>query len=176
MKNIFCDFDPRWIDKFKKESLVLGGLFNNIIDIQHIGSTSIYGLRSKPIIDIAILVDSIEDKKYFIDKLLNLKYIYKKDLSSQERLFFRKGEPVEYHLSITEPKYSFWNRNILFRDYLLRHKKLALEYQKLKESNLRNCNKKDLKDLSLSDVYNYGKTDFVNKILKLAGYSDQLKK
>jgi len=125
-------------------------------------------LSAKPIIDIAVLVKFIDDVNYFVSKVMPLGYIYQVPMSSGERIFFRKGNPIEYHLSIVCLKHTFWERNILFRDYLRKHPKLIKEYEDLKKNNLKITPEKDFEDLSRSKIYNQGKGDFVKKILDLA--------
>lgn len=48
-------YDYRWVGLYKQEEkLLLSLIAKYVIDIQHVGSTSIVGLDSKPIIDIAV--------------------------------------------------------------------------------------------------------------------------
>ncbi len=89
-------------------------------------------------------------------------------MSSVERVFLRKGHPAEYHLSITESKYSYWTRQMLFRNYLRNHPEAVKEYAEIKKRLSREVPEEDLKDLSRSKGYNSGKTPFIEKILKLA--------
>ncbi|MBS3904041.1 MAG: GrpB family protein [Simkania sp.] len=166
----FAKYDPVWPHKFKIKSVNISEVLDKQIkDIQHIGSTSIPELSAKPIIDIGVLVDSISDIDLFVSKLSKIGYEHKPDMSSVERIFFRKGNPVEYHLSIACPNHLFWNRNIIFRDYLRTHPDLVKEYEELKIKNLRETPESDFSDLSRSKTYNQGKGDFVKKILYLAG-------
>jgi len=82
--------------------------------------------------------------------------------SSGERHLFRRGSPTEYHLSIAyKDKGNFWERQILFRDYLRNHPDFRDEYQKLKEKLLRD-------DLTGKDSYISGKSEFINNVLILA--------
>lgn len=67
-------------------------------------------MTGKSLIDISVLVDSIEDISFFVEKLKSLNYTYKPDMSSPECIFLRKGNPVEFHLSIACPKHTFWER------------------------------------------------------------------
>ena len=47
-------YDCKWKDAYKQEETLLNSLIEDYdIDIQHLGSTAIEGLDSKPIIDIA---------------------------------------------------------------------------------------------------------------------------
>jgi GrpB-like predicted nucleotidyltransferase (UPF0157 family)/threonine/homoserine/homoserine lactone efflux protein len=170
-KNIgkFSTYNPEWSKKFESEALKIRGILGNqILEIQHIGSTSIPNLSAKPIIDIGVLVNSIDDIQSFVSKLSTLGYDYKPDMSSVERIFLRKGNPIEYHLSVACPKHLFWDRNITFRDYLRTHPELVKEYQNLKIQNLSETPESDFDDLSRSKIYNKGKGDFVQKVLDLA--------
>src|ERR1051325_11611152 len=56
------DYDPRWIADFERESAMLARIFGHrLLDIQHIGSTSVPNLAAKPIIDILIVLDHTDD-------------------------------------------------------------------------------------------------------------------
>jgi GrpB-like predicted nucleotidyltransferase (UPF0157 family) len=162
-------YSEDWPEKFKIESEKIRSLLGETIrDIQHIGSTAIPGMMAKPIIDVGVLVDSIEDIPFFVEKLKLFEYMYKPDMSSVERIFLRKGNPIEYHLSIACPRHTFWERQVLFRDYLIKHPKFVEEYNRLKLKNIEVTPKEDFDDLSRSSIYNQGKNDFVAKILELA--------
>jgi len=161
---ILVPHQSSWNDKFENEKVKLQDIFGNkAIAIEHIGSTSIPGLSSKPIIDIAVLIEKREDGDSFIKILEGFGYFHDKQNSSGERHLFRKGDLTEFHLSIAyKDNGSFWERQILFRDYLRNHSDSRDEYKKLKENLLQN-------DPSGKDVYISGKSDFVNMVLKLAG-------
>lgn len=170
MKNQFLiKYQNSWVEKFQlEEKKIKEALNNSIKEIQHIGSTSIPGMIAKPIIDIGVLVDSIEDISFFVKKLSVVGYLYFPDMSSVERIFLRKGSPIEYHLSIACPRHSFWDRNIMFRDYLRNHPESIKEYIQLKLNNISITPEIDFRDLSKSQVYNNGKSGFVQKVLDLA--------
>jgi len=155
-------YQPSWKDKFEAEKIKLKEIFGNkAVAIEHIGSTSIPGLSAKPIIDIAVLIEKRDDGDNFIEPVSRLGYQYDKSNSSGERHFFRKGNPTEFHLSIAyKDKGGFWERQILFRDYLRSHSEFRDEYQKLKERLLQN-------DLTGKGDYLSGKSEFVSKILKM---------
>jgi GrpB-like predicted nucleotidyltransferase (UPF0157 family)/8-oxo-dGTP pyrophosphatase MutT (NUDIX family) len=156
-------YQPSWRDKFEAEKIRLEEIFGDkAIAIEHIGSTSIPGLSAKPIIDIAVLIEKREDGDSFIELVEQLDYRYDKLNSSGERHFFRKGSPTEFHLSIAyQNKGSFWERQILFRNYLRSHRASRDEYKKIKENLLKN-------DPTGKESYLSGKSEFVGKILILA--------
>ncbi len=155
-------YQSGWKDKFEVEKVKLKEIFGDkAVAIEHIGSTSIPRLSAKPIIDITVLIEKREDGDSFIKPLEEFEYSYDKLNSSGERHLFRKGNPTEFHLSIAyQDKGSFWERQILFRDYLKNHPDSRDEYQKIKENLLKN-------DPTGKDSYLSGKSEFVNKILEL---------
>jgi GrpB-like predicted nucleotidyltransferase (UPF0157 family) len=160
---IIESYQLSWKDKFEAEKIKLKEIFGNkAIAIEHIGSTSIPGLSAKPIIDIAVLIEKRDGGDNFIEPVSRLGYQYDKLNSSGERHLFRKGNPTEFHLSIAyKDKGSFWERQILFRDYLRSHPDSRDEYQNLKENLLKN-------DPTGKESYLSGKSEFVGKILILA--------
>jgi GrpB-like predicted nucleotidyltransferase (UPF0157 family) len=163
------EYQESWKNKYLNEEKEIRNVLGDLVlDIQHIGSTAIVGSIAKPVIDIAVLVDDIGDANIFVEKVIALGYAYKPELSSPERIFFRKCDPVEYHLSITTLGFSFWDRQIIFRDYLAKHPELVAEYNNLKLENIKNTSELEFADLSLSESYNRGKGEFVNKVLNLA--------
>lgn len=163
------NYSPEWPKKYELEAEKIKAVFGDEVkDIQHIGSTAIPGVIAKPLIDMGVLVNSIDDVVALVKKLEPLGYSYNPDMSSVERIFLRKGNPVEYHLSIACPKHTFWKRQIIFRDYLRNHPEFTEEYNQLKSKNIEITPVEDFSDLSRSKVYNQGKGEFVEKILKLA--------
>lgn len=135
--------------------------------IEHIGSTSIPGLSSKPIIDIMVLIDNHENAEKFIPKLSEIGYPFDSNShtdKSTERHLFRKGKPTEFHLSIAYAnRGGFWKRQLAFRDYLRSHPEDVQRYEKLKKDLIK-------KDPTGKGEYISGKTDFVNEILDKSGF------
>lgn len=156
-------YDKQWPKIFQAEKkLISSAISEKIIDIQHIGSTAIPQMSAKPIIDIVVLIPSLEKAEKYIEPFNKIGYQFFKDRSSVERLFFVKGEPPKYHLSLAQPeKFSYWKRQILFRDYLRQHHNLALEYKALKKHLIE-------KYPDGRQQYCDGKNEFINKILTLA--------
>jgi GrpB-like predicted nucleotidyltransferase (UPF0157 family)/GNAT superfamily N-acetyltransferase len=124
----------------------------HIVDIQHVGSTAIPGMLSKPIID-------------SINALKTQGYAYWEENPDPTRLFFVKGMPPygekrTHHVHIVERHSQHWRDKITFRDYLIAHPESAHEYANLK--------------IRLAKQYTYdreqyteAKKEFINKILLL---------
>lgn len=118
-------------------------------------------MAAKPIIDIVVLIPSLEDADEYLKQLEKLGYVYQPKRSSVERYFFTKNRPSNYHLSLAQPdKYSFWERQKFFRDYLISHHDIAKKYEELKTSLIK-------KYPDGRQEYCNGKTKFINDVLKL---------
>lgn len=159
--------DPKWQAMAKTEIDRLYELLpkQQVLDIQHVGSTAIPNICAKPIIDIQIAVDQLSAiKQPAINILENIDYIFWQKSPDPERLFFVKGMPPygkkrSHHLHIVELNSRHWREKILFRDYLLAHPDVAHNYENLK--------------LTLIKQYRYdrekfteGKTAFIKQILQ----------
>lgn len=157
-------YDPAWTDAYTAEAEKLKSVFNDsLLTIEHIGSTSVPELASKPIIDIAVVIEKHEDADSFIEPLKQLGYLYDQPASSNERHFFRKGDPTRYHLSVCyQSRGSFLKRQILFRDWLRSHPEDRDTYEKLKLQLIE-------QDPSGTNTYISGKSDLIQEILKKAG-------
>ena len=100
--------------------------------IQHIGSTSITGIKAKPIIDIAVGVSSFEKLEFFFNKLK--KYSICKSIGQPFDnivLFSRDELTTGYrvnNIQIVIYGSDKWNSHILFRDYMNPRPDKAQEY------------------------------------------------
>lgn len=139
----------------------------NILDIQHVGSTAIPGLSSKPIIDIQIAVTSLDDMKlYGVPLLQKIGYEYWDANPDPNRMFFVKGMPPygekrTHHVHIVELDSDHWKNKLVFRDYLRNHSDVAKEYEQLKFL----LAKEHGYD---REKYTEAKSEFINRILQLA--------
>lgn len=132
------DYDVRWPAMFAAEAARVRSTIdgNLITDIHHFGSTAVPGLASKPIIDILIIVRSLESARSVIEPLLALGYVFWEDNPKKDRLFFVKGMPPHgerrtHHIHVAEAGSEMAER-LLFRDYLRMHSAEAERYAELK--------------------------------------------
>ncbi|MFL0269363.1 GrpB family protein [Candidatus Clostridium radicumherbarum] len=157
-------YDYRWVELYKQEEKLLLSLIGEyVIDIQHVGSTSIKGLDSKPIIDIAVGIKSLNDTENFRNLLENAGYQYRGRAGVEGRIMFAKGsEDLRTHyLHIEVYGGDLWENHIYFRDYLQLNKKSFEEYSRLK---------KELAEKFKEDRNSYtsSKNNFINSTLKKA--------
>ena len=157
-------YDPEWINDFNKEKEKLKKYLGSlIVDIQHIGSTSIPGMLSKPIIDIDVGVKFVRDFIKVIKILIENGYEYRENAhKTNVHILFAKGpeENRTHYIHVIKYNGQIWKRDIAFRDYLRTDKEEAREYLNIK---------KDLaKKFSLSrDKYTKNKEKFIKRIISL---------
>ena len=154
---------PAWAERFRAERTELErAVGGRVLAIEHIGSTSISGIRAKPIVDIGIAVESFEAARATVPPIEALDYVYRGEHGIAGRHFFQKGDPREFNLHMLEITSEEWQRHIAFRDYLRSHRDAALEYEALKQELAR----RHANDV---EAYAEAKTPFVRRIIGLAG-------
>lgn len=158
-------YNPEWKSGFEAEKELLEQVFGDrVVEIEHIGSTAVEGLPSKPIVDIAVIIKNDVDTEELTTPLSKMGYLYHS--KSSERQFYQKTEPVRCNLSIVYgDKGGFLPRQILFRDYLRSHPEARDAYAELKRNLI-------AKYPTGIGEYSEGKTGFVQNILALAGWKD----
>ncbi|RSL35421.1 GrpB family protein [Salibacterium salarium] len=130
------DYNPNWEKEFEYEKKrILDVLGDKVVGIEHIGSTSIKGLEAKPIIDIIVGVQDLDEVSNFVSPLSEIEYEYVPKFEFKDRKFFRKGlwGQGTCHLHLCEFNSSEWIEKLLFRDYLRLHPEVAKEYASLKK-------------------------------------------
>ncbi|MCQ6268668.1 GrpB family protein [Fictibacillus sp. WQ 8-8] len=130
------DYNPNWEKQYEyEENRILDVLGDKVVGIEHIGSTSIKGLEAKPIIDIIVGVQDLDEVSSFVSPLSEIDYEYVPKPEFKDRRFFRKrlwGQGA-CHLHICEFNSSEWIGKLLFRDYLRLNPQVAEEYASLKK-------------------------------------------
>lgn len=145
---------------------VLGGL-PSVLDIQHIGSTSVPGLAAKPVLDIAVGVTSFEEAVSCIQPIETLGYEYRGEAGIPGRHFFIKNNPDEpdpglrriVHLHIVEQDSAAWRNYLAFRDALRTDAQLARRYEDLKRELARQF-------AHDTEAYTSAKADFIRDVLQ----------
>ena len=129
------EYSPTWVEKFEViKNLIVSVFGNKALHVEHVGSTSIVGMKSKPIIDVLVIVEGIADLRKETYKMEGLGYLYKENYLSPNSLFLCKeidGERLENihifptgHTRIAE----FLNK----RDYLRVHPEEVKKYSDIK--------------------------------------------
>jgi GrpB-like predicted nucleotidyltransferase (UPF0157 family) len=164
---VISEPDQNWIVLFEAEKTnitkALG--IQNIIRLEHIGSTAVPNLKAKPTIDILLEVPGAADTKEVVEKLTGLGYHFiPKPENPAPHMMFVKGYTESgfrgqaYHVHV---RYAADWDELYFRDYLKSHPDIAREYGELKVK-LAGEYKND------RDGYTEKKTDFIKRITSFA--------
>ncbi len=161
-------YDSDWPMIFKKEADHLQkSLGDNVIDIHHVGSTSVPDLWAKPVIDINSVVKNGFDT---IQPLEALGYVYKGEYNIPFRYFFIKEGNPKIHLHIYTPESSEIELNLLFRNYLRDHPETGQQYVDLKKKLVEQYDSFKKENSSFKE-YTLGKYSFIQKVLHQAGFN-----
>ncbi|MCD8820813.1 GrpB family protein [Staphylococcus gallinarum] len=128
-------YDVAWKEAFSREQVQLAKLFNNeVVDIYHIGSTSVPNLYAKPIIDILVVVNNIKAVDHYNPEMFELGYAAKAENGIKNRRFFIKGGDQRTHHVHVFPKSerAQIERHLAVRDYLLAYDNMVEHYGELK--------------------------------------------
>jgi GrpB-like predicted nucleotidyltransferase (UPF0157 family) len=177
-----------WGTLFEEErTRIITCLRGETVVIEHIGSTAITDIPAKPILDIAIGIPDVDPQGRgvsdypavildvavavpdvgaiceYIEKLRQIGYEYRGDISGDGDYTFAKGpDSCRTHyvhiVALDSPK---WEEYLLFRDYLRNHEEERKEYAALK-STLAEKHESD------RDAYTRGKEEFIRRVVKLA--------
>lgn len=155
-------YNIEWKQLFEDEKARLQNAVGDyILDIQHVGSTSIPGMIAKPIIDIAVSIQNFEEAQICINPLEHLGYTYEGENGIPRRHFFVKGDPRTYHLHMQEIIHPNWENMVLFRDYFTKHPDFVKQYAQLKLELARRYP-------TDRQAYLDGKAPFIIQVLSLA--------
>lgn len=129
------DPNPAWTTAFADEAARLrAALGSQVVDIHHIGSTAIPGIKAKPIIDMLLVVSQVESLDAYDETMRGLGYLPKGEHGIPGRRFYIKGgdEQRSHHLHAFALGSPQIGRHLRFRDYLTVHPAEAWEYSQLK--------------------------------------------
>ncbi|MBU3143848.1 GrpB family protein [Clostridium sp. CF012] len=135
---IISEHDPKWHDLYlcEKTNIEQSIGLNNIIRINHFGSTSIYNLYAKPTIDILLEIQNDMYTEQIIYLLKGIGYNYSPQPNNPApHMMFMKGYTQSgfsgqaYHVHV---RYSGDWDELYFRDYLILYPEIAEKYGVLK--------------------------------------------
>lgn len=171
MKVEVKEYNEKWPQMFKDEAEKIKAVFvNELIDIHHIGSTSVRDLKAKPIIDIMPVVKHIENVDLFNLQMTEIGYEPLGEFGIEGRRYFRKGRDNrthQVHVFQADNKYDI-DRHLAVRDYLRTYYEARKKYENLKN---------ELAEKFPNDIESYvsGKDRFVKDLEKktLIYYKEQ---
>lgn len=168
---MISSYNAEWKQDYEHEQKKIRYSFESLpVFLEHIGSTAVPGMDSKPTIDMMAGVEELSlMNETIIQRLAGIGYEYVHKPEFPERLFFRKGKwrAGTHHLHVYKYKGPHWINQLLFRDYLKSHEEVKQEYDRLK---------KKLQAAHTYDrvAYTEGKSDFIIQTIQQAREDKQL--
>ncbi|MCD2138086.1 GrpB family protein [Salinicoccus halitifaciens] len=164
MRNIrVVDYDTQWPLMFEEEKEKFEQIFGDeLTAVHHIGSTSVPGLKAKPVIDIMPVVKSIDAVDSCNDALQDIGYEALGEYGIPGRRYFRKGgDDRTRNIHFFEAGSDHIKRHLSFRDYLRNHEEVCKQYGDLKSQ---------LADRFPHDIGGYmeGKDKFIKETERIA--------
>jgi GrpB-like predicted nucleotidyltransferase (UPF0157 family) len=160
-------YDPEWPNFYESEAASLRRKLPRSVvrKIEHFGSTAVPGLAAKPVIDVLVQVNSLEETKEQVVPILEAEgydYFWRTDVSPAYAWFIKRdaGGQRTHHIHMVEADSKLWER-LYFRDYLREFPEEARRYAELKRS---------LAEQYPNDrvAYTEGKTEYVISITERA--------
>ncbi len=144
MNIVVVEYDKKWPNDFLKIKDQLQKVLTMPCQIQHVGSTSIPGMKAKPIIDIDVGLDNWEDFEAVKRALAEIGYEHEGDKGITGREAFCRNEKIhneildsiDHHLYVCSVNNEEYKRHILFRNYLRSHNEARDRYNQIKEEIL----------------------------------------
>jgi GrpB-like predicted nucleotidyltransferase (UPF0157 family) len=127
------DYDPAWPELFRREAeRIRGALGDRVVQLEHIGSTSVPGLAAKPIIDILLVVPDSSDEPAWLPDLEAAGYllVIREPDWHQHRCL--NGPDTNVNLHVYSPGCPEIDRYLAFRDRLRGHPEDRAHYQRVK--------------------------------------------
>lgn len=160
-------YQMEWPEKFELLKSRFLPLISHITTrIEHVGSTSVEGLWAKPIIDLDIVVDTMEETWAVIEALKPLGYVFREDLHIDGREAIRHPKPDFLHNPyVCLAKSAAFLNHIHLRDHLRTHAEDLRLYSDLKRR---------LAGEGLGiEEYTEGKTEFILDILSRYAFGSE---
>ena len=141
---VVVEYDKEWPQDFLKIKTELQKAITVMSNIQHVGSTSIPGMKAKPIIDIDVGLENWSDFEAVKRALAEIGYEYEGDRGITGREVFCRDvkvhneilDGIDHHLYVCSVDNEEYKRHILFRDYLRSHDEDRDRYNQIKEEIL----------------------------------------
>lgn len=155
------DYTRIYLEEKKNLEKLLKGKY---IRIEHVGSTAIKNIKSKPIIDILVTCENLEEFQKFVKENVESETYTVKEMSERaEDFLIRKEEDgkVKAFIHVVPEDSKVAKDYILFRDYLNNYSEEAKKYEELKVELL-----KKYKDDR--PKYTEGKDEYIKSIIKKA--------
>ena len=114
-------YNPEWKTWFSELREALWERVHDlVVDIDHVGSTSVEGMSAKPIIDIDIVLDDWDKFPMLVERLAGLGYVHVGDLGIKGREAFNLEAKPKYphHLYACHKDSTAYRNHVLLRKHI----------------------------------------------------------
>lgn len=126
---------PEWAALFAAEAARLTAAMGPaVIAIEHYGSTSIPGIKAKPVIDLLVGLRRLDDALSLLGVMERLGYDYAAHAGVPDHHVFGKGAARTHLTHLVEHEGRSWVQCLAFRDRLRNDPAQAAAYERLKIS------------------------------------------
>ena len=134
-------YSTRWAEDYRKIVTEINTVLDGLVyAIEHVGSTSVPNLDSKPIIDIDIIYLWPVDFEKIKSGLEKLGYYHNGNQGVEDRDVFKRSgkktneilEAIQHHLYVCPADSKALERHILSRNFLRKNDWARLKYQQMK--------------------------------------------
>lgn len=166
-------YTSKWVKDFTDLKREIEKGFSGIAySIEHIGSTSIQDLDSKPIIDIDIIYFNREDFGKIKMGLEKIGYFHNGNQGINDREVFKRTrnlyngilDNITHHLYVCPTNSKAMEKHILFRDFLRKNSWARLAYQQLKYELANEANQDKTKYAELKEQK---ANEFIDQIIEI---------
>jgi GrpB-like predicted nucleotidyltransferase (UPF0157 family) len=113
---VVVDYDEKWPIRYGVvRQTVQVALGPSALRVEHIGSTSVPGLAAKPIIDVLVVVQDVEDEAAFVSPLERAGFVLR--VREPEHRMFRT-QTRDVHVHLYEPDHEEVSACLDLRDWL----------------------------------------------------------
>lgn len=154
-------YTSNWVHDFTKLKQEIANALHGLqIEIEHVGSTSVPDLASKPIIDIDIIYTRQSDFGKIKSGLEKIGYFHNGNQGIEHRDVFKRHfnsmneilDSIKHHLYVCPTTSKALERHILFRDFLRKNDEAKLQYQQMKYELAEKANQNQKKYAELKEL------------------------
>ena len=128
------DYRPEWPDLFATEAERISRVLPELMTIEHIGSTAVPGLPSKPIVDLMVGVGAQHELPEARRRLVESGYEDLGEAGVPGRIYLRQRSGQPYNIALVLRCGPIWNANLALREYLRTHPHEVHRYAEIKRS------------------------------------------
>ncbi|KAA9346790.1 GrpB family protein [Larkinella humicola] len=165
-------YTSNWIKNFTDIQREIEPSLDGIdYSIEHVGSTSVPHLDSKPIIDIDIIYSDTSDFEKIKARLEKLGYYHNGNQGIQDRDVFKRNgklantilDTIKHHLYVCPIDSKALERHILSRNFLRKNEWARVKYQQMKYDLADQANQDRKAYATLKELYS---NDFIDSIIE----------